>query len=321
MIINIEDEEEHNSEYHTDVSCIYCARKFPKSDISFHQDSCLERPAECRFCTLQLTVREKGEHEYICGAKTEKCDKCNRYIPIKDYDVHHCEEEIYLNKHIDVSNIPVVNKKAKKVINPGEIANMNRVGILHNKIESPVKNVKENVRQPVHPPIVHHKREVVVNKGPSVKVEIGKKVNSVKDVDKNRKEVIDKIEVNYKKPTLANKIRNDTYDKNKNEKIFKELIKPNDKKDTKFENKESKFTKKDIKPGTKVDDILKSGLNHKENTAPKSVKPKPMTPHKPIDLNKKITSSPGKLNKEPIIKKMPYKKEIPEYKPKNKTEM
>jgi hypothetical protein len=290
MVINIEEEEEHNIEYHTEVNCIFCNRKYPKNDIIFHQDSCLERNAECRYCTLQLTVREKEEHEYICGAKTEKCEKCNKYVPIKDYDTHHCEEEIYLNKHIDVSNIPVVSKKkVKKVINPGEIASMNKAGILHGKKEPPVKQLDVPI---VHPPIVHHKREVVVNKVQSIKVDIpSKKIN--------------KPDITQKKPNITDKINIDILDKNKKDNQIKEQLKP--------------IEKKEIKPSGKVDDILKAGLKHKENIQSKSIKPKPVTPHKPIDLNKKITSSPGKLNKEPIIKKMPYKKEIPKPEIKNKS--
>jgi hypothetical protein len=232
-------------------------------------------------------MREKEEHEYICGAKTEKCDKCNKYITIKDFDGHHCDEEIYLNKHIDVNNIPVVKKKQRVITSTGQIANMNKVGILHGNKEPIVRPVNTPI---IQPPIIHHKRDIVVNKGPSVKVEVG------------NKDKFGKIEI-AKKPNISDKYKKDKVEKKVIDKKDIE-IKELDKKE--LEKKE--LDKKEIKPKNKIDDILKAGLKHKENI-PKHIKP--VTPNNHIDLNKKITSSPQKLIRDPIIKKMPYKKEIP----------
>jgi hypothetical protein len=330
MIINIEDEVDHNNEFHIDVKCPYCSRKYPKSDILYHQENCHERKSECRYCTLQVTVGEKEEHEYICGAKTDKCDKCNKYIPIKDFDTHHCDEEIYLNKHIDVDNIPVVFKKTKKVINPGEIATMNKVGILHNKKEPSIYPINPPV---VHPPIIHHKREIETNKVQNLKVDNSnshkekineKLIQNVKvDIGNSHKEKINekliKVEIgNSHKEKINDKLnRIEISNKRENE----------DKKNHIINDKFIKEKHPPIKPvekkvpnsNNKIDDILKAGLKHKENIEKKpTIIAKPITTNKPIDLNKKLTSSPGKLNKEPIIKKMPYKKELPKetFKPK-----
>jgi hypothetical protein len=297
MIIHIEEEEDHNSEYHIDVYCEHCKKKFSKTEILYHQENCLDRKSECRYCFLQVSMKDKDEHEYICGAKTEKCDKCNKFITIKDFDIHHCEEEIYLNKHIDINNIPVVNKKPKKIINTGDIVNMNKIGILHGKNQPVIMPVNAPI---VQPPIVHHKRDVIVNKGPTVKVEVG---NILKE--KNNR-----IETNHnKKPNISDKINSDTYDKYKKDKIEKIEI-------------QKELGKKEINSTNKVDDILKAGLKHKEKIPKPTIKPKPFTPnksiHKTTDLNKKLTSSPDKLPKEPVVKKMPYKKEIPKYASNNK---
>jgi hypothetical protein len=71
-----------------------------------------------------VAKRDLKEHEYICGAKTEQCDKCHQYIPIKDMFRHHdnkCDGEWHeLNKHIDVNKLEVVSKNKRRVTNPGD---------------------------------------------------------------------------------------------------------------------------------------------------------------------------------------------------------
>jgi hypothetical protein len=117
MIINIDDEEEHHKEYHVEIKCPHCSKKFPKPEIAGHVGNCDYIQTECRYCTLGVAKRDLEEHEYICGAKTEQCHICHKYVPIKDMDKHvsnNCDgEDHYLNRHIDVNKLEVVNKTKK----------------------------------------------------------------------------------------------------------------------------------------------------------------------------------------------------------------
>jgi hypothetical protein len=130
MIINIEEEEEHHKEYHIEIKCLHCHKKFPKSQVSHHQTSCDHIQNECRYCTLGVAKKDLDEHEYTCGAKTEQCEICHKYVPIKFMEKHianNCDgEDHYLNKHIDVNKLEVVKNK-------------NRPSILDKKIPEEVK--------------------------------------------------------------------------------------------------------------------------------------------------------------------------------------
>jgi hypothetical protein len=119
MVINIDEEEEHNKEYHIEVKCIHCSNKFPKQTIEQHQSNCDEIQIECKFCTLLVSRKDLREHEYICGAKSEKCERCHKYVPIKDTNRHlsnNCDgEDGYLSKHIDMNRLEVVKNNKRKV--------------------------------------------------------------------------------------------------------------------------------------------------------------------------------------------------------------
>ena len=43
---------------------------------------------ECQFCGLKVEKKELFEHEYVCGAKTELCTKCGKFIPLRDMIDH-----------------------------------------------------------------------------------------------------------------------------------------------------------------------------------------------------------------------------------------
>ena len=87
-MINIEDEEDHIDEKHTDIECEQCKEKFPKDIIQKHYPLCPCRVVTCRYCGLEVIYKELDTHEIQCGAKTEQCPKCLKYIPRKDYEKH-----------------------------------------------------------------------------------------------------------------------------------------------------------------------------------------------------------------------------------------
>jgi hypothetical protein len=80
-----------------------------------------------------MAMNDLKDHEYLCGAKTEICYRCRKYIPLKDYEEHmnmdDCEpDEISLSKQIDMKNINLAKGKQKI----GSIANSNKLGLLNN---------------------------------------------------------------------------------------------------------------------------------------------------------------------------------------------
>lgn len=67
---------------------------------------------ECIYCTIQVTKRDRGDHETVCGAKTEQCPKCMHYIANKDMKAHNgftcCPDELEVNKQL-----VYIDKKSK----------------------------------------------------------------------------------------------------------------------------------------------------------------------------------------------------------------
>ena len=45
---------------------------------------------QCNFCELSLKAMELNEHEKACGSRTEKCEKCNKFVMIRDAETHDC---------------------------------------------------------------------------------------------------------------------------------------------------------------------------------------------------------------------------------------
>ena len=43
---------------------------------------------DCQYCELQLPFSELSSHVEYCGSRTEKCDKCDRFVQKKDFEEH-----------------------------------------------------------------------------------------------------------------------------------------------------------------------------------------------------------------------------------------
>lgn len=70
----------------------------------------------CAFCFTDHPLKDKHDHEYFCGAKTEKCAKCDKYVRLRDMDMHismDCHpEEIPISQKVDLNSIQVRSRKA-----------------------------------------------------------------------------------------------------------------------------------------------------------------------------------------------------------------
>ena len=149
-VINIEEEEEHIEENHSqkkceicqeefeaneyfkhlpickkNEECIYCKKEFRPSEILKHQKECDFNLYECKFCFGSFPIKDKYEHEIFCGSKTEKCEKCGQYVILKKMELHNSAgcfpEEIPIASQIDVNNIPVKKRPNSKIGVMGKI--------------------------------------------------------------------------------------------------------------------------------------------------------------------------------------------------------
>jgi hypothetical protein len=82
------------------------------------------------FCFSDFPLRDKHDHEYFCGAKTEKCSRCEKYVVLRDMDIHismDCHpEKVTIADQIDLNNIQVKNRKySTKNNTPGVIGIFN----------------------------------------------------------------------------------------------------------------------------------------------------------------------------------------------------
>ena len=58
------------------------------------KEQCRKRPSMCPYCELSLDFDKLNEHVEYCGTRTEKCDKCLRYVQTKDrtrHETSNCE--------------------------------------------------------------------------------------------------------------------------------------------------------------------------------------------------------------------------------------
>lgn len=61
---------------------IYLVKRLSQSD------HCAERLQTCLFCKLLLPWKELGQHQHICGSRTELCGDCRCYVTLWDQPVH-----------------------------------------------------------------------------------------------------------------------------------------------------------------------------------------------------------------------------------------
>ncbi|CAK76787.1 unnamed protein product (macronuclear) [Paramecium tetraurelia] len=78
------DPESHEEEYHKKEKCQYCSLE--SEDLKKHK--CLKKPKQCMHCDLYFPTDQIFSHETQCGSRTQKCDICNNYVMIREYESH-----------------------------------------------------------------------------------------------------------------------------------------------------------------------------------------------------------------------------------------
>ena len=57
----------------------------------FQTNACSKRTTLCKWCATHVEMGNLAEHEDYCGSRTEKCDKCEEFIMLKNFEGHACQ--------------------------------------------------------------------------------------------------------------------------------------------------------------------------------------------------------------------------------------
>ncbi|CAF0708534.1 unnamed protein product [Brachionus calyciflorus] len=98
----------HFDEFHSKIKC-ECGQVVEKGFLETHKnEACKKRQVECFYCDLSMDFEKLKDHLEACGTRTEQCDKCKKYVLIRDR-----------NKHIETNcNYPHDKKKEVPLIKP-----------------------------------------------------------------------------------------------------------------------------------------------------------------------------------------------------------
>ena len=102
--VTVEDTEDHMNEFHVEIPCEFCEKKFTKDKIDKHKKNCDYRMQTCKFCEMNVIIKDIKEHEYVCGSKTEQCNICKQMITKRDWENHKkkgCKPPVETKKNDD----------------------------------------------------------------------------------------------------------------------------------------------------------------------------------------------------------------------------
>lgn len=81
--------EAHIEARHALQACELCGESFPKDLLSTHRDfECANREVECGFCGVDFRESELAAHAAVCGARTEKCLLCGKFVKLSEQALH-----------------------------------------------------------------------------------------------------------------------------------------------------------------------------------------------------------------------------------------
>ena len=87
--ISRKDAKEHLEEYHEKIDCVHCGQKTTRIDEENHLASeCTKALIPCHYCDILLPREKMSKHQDFCGSRTELCEKCNRYVMMRDLQKH-----------------------------------------------------------------------------------------------------------------------------------------------------------------------------------------------------------------------------------------
>jgi len=88
--MKITEKEAHIKEFHDLINC-ECGQSVEKYQMEKHKlTDCGLRLVTCEFCQMPFQARSVQAHNKYCGSRTEKCDKCNKFVMLMDLKDHPC---------------------------------------------------------------------------------------------------------------------------------------------------------------------------------------------------------------------------------------
>ncbi|NXA04754.1 XAF1 factor, partial [Sapayoa aenigma] len=85
------DMENHQTEAHKQIRCSLCHQSMQQYQLEHHETKeCQKRAMKCNICDLEMPFSKLQEHLDTCTSRTERCQKCNKYIMYKDQQKHTC---------------------------------------------------------------------------------------------------------------------------------------------------------------------------------------------------------------------------------------
>ena len=82
-------EREHFEENHAEINCVQCGQKTTRSEEGNHLAyECGKRPITCHYWELRLPRERMTELQEFYATRTELCQKCSRYILVRDFMDH-----------------------------------------------------------------------------------------------------------------------------------------------------------------------------------------------------------------------------------------
>ncbi|KAG9153073.1 hypothetical protein Leryth_012342 [Lithospermum erythrorhizon] len=81
--------EEHYFNTHTPVSCTLCGETIQREVLTVHKgENCPQRIETCEYCEFPLPAIDLVKHQEVCGNRTELCHLCNKYIRLREKNLH-----------------------------------------------------------------------------------------------------------------------------------------------------------------------------------------------------------------------------------------
>ncbi|KAF2368569.1 Zinc finger RING-type [Trinorchestia longiramus] len=87
----------HLQTQHGSIDCPKCGVKIDAVRIFSHQqEECQRRLVACQYCELEVTATEHQKHVDYCGARTERCKGCTKYVQFRHLQFHYNSDHKYL---------------------------------------------------------------------------------------------------------------------------------------------------------------------------------------------------------------------------------
>lgn len=87
--VSLREQKEHFEQFHEKIDCVQCGKKVTRDEEGNHLAyECGKRPVTCKYCEISLPRERMEDHEEFCGSRTDLCEKCSKYVLIRDIQEH-----------------------------------------------------------------------------------------------------------------------------------------------------------------------------------------------------------------------------------------